>query len=126
MDQDKQGDDDGQANAGNDLVLDSCQEIYSEAGKCESKLPQDTVYKRNTKACRYVQGIKSVRQDGIPNSSSGANGVMTFFIVLLAIACAILGHYIQYLQKITKHKDIVQALMPKPKSKSKRRHRSRR
>ncbi len=100
--------DDGQKN----LPLDACQSIYSEAGKCESRLKEETVEIPNTSACRYIQGIKNVRQDGIATGSSGPNGTVNLLIVLFAFSCAALGHYVQYLRKIMKHKKIARALLP--------------
>lgn len=101
------GEEDGQKN----LALDACQSIYAAAGKCEPRLKQDEVDKPNTSACRYIQGIKNVRQDGIATGSSGPNGTVNLFIVLFAVSCAALGHYIQYLRNIMKHKKIARALL---------------
>jgi len=105
--EDENGEDEGQKN----LALYACQSIYSNAGKCEVKLPENTVEKPNTSACRYIQGIKNVQQDGIATVASGPNGTVNLFIVLFAVSCAILGHYIQYLRKIMKHKKIARALL---------------
>mmetsp|Transcript_79840 Transcript_79840/g.156569 ORF Transcript_79840/g.156569 Transcript_79840/m.156569 type:complete len:430 (-) Transcript_79840:44-1333(-) len=106
-DQDDDGDD-GQKN----IALDACQSIYSEAGKCELRFGQGVLERPNTSACRYIQGIKNVRQDGIATGHSGPNGIVNLFIVLFAVACAALGQYIQYLRKILKHKKIARALLP--------------
>lgn len=116
------GEGEGQQNEQESSVLDSCQQIYTEAGKCESMLPGNTVDKRNTIACQYLQGIKSIGQNGIAGGDSGSNGVMNFFILLFAFSCAALGHYIQYLRKISKHKGIAQVLLPSPKRRRHREH----
>ena len=100
--------DDGQKN----IALDVCQSIYSEAGKCELRFGQGVLERPNTSACRYIQGIKNVRQDGIATGYSGPNGIVNLFIVLFAVSCAALGQYIQYLQNIMKHKKIARVLLP--------------
>lgn len=93
-------------------VLDTCLQIYSEAGKCEKEFGDDIVDMPNNKACSYIRGVKYIRNDGIATGSSGPNGTVNIFIVFFALTCAALGHYIQYLRKILKHKAIAQALLP--------------
>lgn len=91
-------------------IMEACQQIYTKAGKCETKL--NTVDLRNTAACKYIQGVRLVRQDGIATGSSGPNGLTNLLIVFFAICCAVLGQYVQYLQKILKHKAVARALLP--------------
>lgn len=86
--------DDGQ----NDEVADLCQQVYPSAGKCEQKLPSGTVAERNNNACAYIDGIQTVREDGIAKAKSGSAGT-TFFIAFLILTCMGLGFYVYYLRR---------------------------
>ena len=91
------GDNNGDGN--NDGLLDSCQEIYEAAGKCESSLPEGMVSYPNTNACNYIDGIKVIRQDGmITRFGSGPSATTTLLIVLFALATAALAFYVYYLR----------------------------
>lgn len=81
-----------------DDVADLCQEVYSSAGKCEQNLASGTVEEPNNSACAYIDGIQSVRQDGIAKAKSGSAGT-TFFIALLILATMGLGFYVYYLRR---------------------------
>ncbi len=72
-----------------------CKNLYSNAGKCETKMSIDYP---NESACRYIQGIKFLRKDGVISSNSvkrskGASmaiGLVSFTSILLAV-------YVHYL-----------------------------
>jgi hypothetical protein len=61
MEDQKQQQEGGQADA--DQVSEACEEIYIEAGKCESTLAEGVVSSPNNNACTYMEGIKIVRED---------------------------------------------------------------
>lgn len=94
---DANGNDD--ANQDEDNVSEQCEEVYQAAGKCESSLPGGTVNEVNENACKYIEGIKIVRKDGIVDvSAARRNPVVTAFIVIFAMAFAALGFYVWYLR----------------------------
>jgi len=80
-----------------DNVREVCEEVYNAAGKCESKL---SVGYKNEAACQFIEGVKIIRKDGVieTSSSSKASTTATVFIVLFAIAFALLGGYVYYLK----------------------------
>jgi hypothetical protein len=85
--------------ADNDSVMESCQEIYEAAGKCEESLPEGMLDDPNTQACNYIAGIKVIRQDGIITyMGTSKNGTATVFIVIFALATASLAFYVYYLR----------------------------
>jgi len=82
--------------ADEDEVRELCETIYENGGKCESGL---SVQYRNEAACQFIEGVKIIRQDGvIETSSSRSSTTATVFIVLFAIAFALLGGYVYYLK----------------------------
>ena len=90
----------------NNMVSESCQTLYSQAGKCESTLPQGLLdYEPNTNACTYIEGIKIIRQDGIISYSGPRPSAMaTAFIVIFAMSTASLAFYVYYLRMRLKAK----------------------
>jgi len=96
---DNNGDDDGNNNdqEDEDAVIEMCEELYDQAGKCESGL--DDVQYPNTNACTYMQGIQIMRQDGIITTgfSAGSKGVAAF-IGVFAATSVLLGAYVYYLK----------------------------
>lgn len=85
--------------ADGDAVSESCETLYSNAGKCEASLPNGTVATPNNNACNYMEGIKIVRQDGIITSASTRpSAVATAFIVISAMAFAAMAFYVWYLR----------------------------
>lgn len=82
--------------ADEDEVRELCETVYEAAGKCESNV---NVQYQNEAACQFIEGVKVIRQDGvIETSSSKASTTATVFIVLFAIAFALLGGYVYYLK----------------------------
>jgi hypothetical protein len=74
---------------------DACKNLYSNAGKCETKMNIDYP---NESACTYIQGIKYLQKDGTISSSStrrskGASLVIGF----LSFGSFLLAFYVHYL-----------------------------
>ena len=79
-----------------DQVKEVCEQIYSQAGKCESKLSIDDP---NENACTYMEGIKIVRQDGIVQTkASQANKTASIVIGFFVVAFVLLAAYVYYLR----------------------------
>ena len=79
-----------------DEVRELCETVYNAAGKCESNM---AISYQNEAACQFIEGVKIIRQDGvIETSSSRSSTTATVFIVLFAIAFALLGGYVYYLK----------------------------
>ena len=81
---------------GENEAREDCMYIYSDTGKCETKMYIDYP---NESACTYVQGLKFLGKDGVINSrgavkrsteAGAAIGLMSFSSVLLAL-------YVHYL-----------------------------
>jgi len=78
-----------------DGATNTCKNLYSNAGKCETKMSIDYP---NESACRYIEGIKFLKKDGTISSNSvkrskGASltiGFVSFTSILLAV-------YVHYL-----------------------------
>ena len=82
-----------------DEVIEMCEQLYMNSGKCEANLPSGMVYEVNNNACNYMQGIRIVRQDGIIDTgSSRPSAVATAFIVIFAMAFAAMAFYVWYLR----------------------------
>ena len=95
--EDANGNDDGAADADN--TNEQCEALYKAAGKCESNLPSGMVDEANENACKYLEGVKVTRMDGIVDvTASKKNNVVTAFIVIFAMAFAALGFYVWYLR----------------------------
>lgn len=72
-----------------DQVSESCENLYTEAGKCESSYAEGVVSSPNNNACTYMEGIKIVREDGMVYKSAVTKNTMaTSFIVVFAFAFA--------------------------------------
>ena len=79
-----------------DQVRELCETVYNAGGKCESNM---NISYKNDAACQFIEGVKIIRQDGvIETSSSRSSTTATVFIVLFAIAFALLGGYVYYLK----------------------------
>lgn len=76
-------------------VKELCENLYVEAGKCETYL----AYGYNEQACTYLEGIKMTRKNGIIISGSGSkNKVAAAFIGIFAVSFVLLGSYVYYLK----------------------------
>ena len=76
-------------------VSDTCTELYTNAGKCETKMSIDYP---NESACRYIEGIKYLQKDGVISSNSvkrskGAS-LAIGFISFMSILMAVYVHYL--------------------------------
>lgn len=81
-----------------DQVSEMCEQIYQQAGKCETNLASGTVTTPNTNACTYMEGIKIVRKNGVVQSSSKANKTASIFIGIFVVAFVLLAAYVYYLK----------------------------
>lgn len=87
---------DGNDNEDEDQVIEMCEEIYQQAGKCESNLGIEDA---NSNACTYMEGIKIVRKNGVIETKSGsANKTASVFIGLFVVAFVLLAAYVYYLR----------------------------
>ena len=87
-------------NNANDQVAELCQEVYQFSGKCEENLPSGVVDDPNNNACSYINGIQTIREDGMIGSSTraAAAGASTAFVVLLCVVIFGLAFYVHYLR----------------------------
>jgi hypothetical protein len=93
---------DGNDNDDEDQVIEMCEEIYQQAGKCETGL-EATGYvsesMANENACNYISGIKVIRQNGIITQvGSKANKTASIFIGIFVVAFVLLAAYVYYLK----------------------------
>jgi len=89
---------DGNDNQDEDEVIEFCEEIYSQAGKCENELYSSGI-DINTNACNYMEGIKIVRKNGVvQQNSSKANKTASIFIGIFVVAFVLLAAYVYYLK----------------------------
>jgi hypothetical protein len=88
----------GNDNDDADNVSEMCEQIYSQAGKCESALQVNGLYP-NYAACSYIQGIQVIRKNGIiVRSGSKANKTASIFIGIFVVAFVLLSAYVYYLK----------------------------
>lgn len=89
---------DGNDNQDEDEVIEFCEQIYSQAGKCETELYSSGI-EPNTNACNYMEGIKIVRKNGVVSqNSSKANKTASIFIGIFVVAFVLLAAYVYYLK----------------------------
>jgi len=79
-----------------DTVSETCETVYSLAGKCEEKL--SAAADPNNNACTYMQGIKIIRTNGSVQSMSGTNKTASVFIGLFVVSFILLAAYVYYLR----------------------------
>jgi hypothetical protein len=85
--------------ADTDNVLESCETLYTYAGKCEGGLPSGTASSPNNAACNYMEGIRVVRENGVINSGrTRPSAVATSFSVIFAMAFCAMAFYVWYLR----------------------------
>lgn len=87
-------------NNNGDEANEMCDEIYQQAGKCESSLnPNSYYFSANENACTYIEGIKIVRSDGIVvQNSSTTSKSAAICIGVFAGVFVVLGAYVYYLK----------------------------
>mmetsp|Transcript_18861 Transcript_18861/g.34127 ORF Transcript_18861/g.34127 Transcript_18861/m.34127 type:complete len:390 (-) Transcript_18861:145-1314(-) len=82
-----------------DEVIDFCEQIYQQAGKCETGLSSAGISNLNENACNYMEGIKVVRKNGVvQQNSSKANKTASIFIGIFVVAFVLLAAYVYYLK----------------------------
>jgi hypothetical protein len=88
---------DGNDQNDDDMVSEMCEQIYYQAGKCESELGQYGA--QNYNACSYIQGIQVIRKNGIiVSTGSKANKTASIFIGVFVVAFVLLSAYVYYLK----------------------------
>jgi hypothetical protein len=89
----------GNDNQDADEVVEFCEQIYSQAGKCETELYSAGISNINENACNYMEGIKIVRKNGVvQQNSSKANKTASIFIGIFVVAFVLLAAYVYYLK----------------------------
>ena len=74
---------------------DNCKEMYSNAGKCETKM---SISYPNDSACKYIEGIKFLQKNGVISSNSVKRSkVASLGIGMLTFVSMLLGIYVHYL-----------------------------
>jgi len=85
-------------NEDEDQVIESCEQLYEGAGKCEAGLSGSIQYPNNY-GCNFMEGIKIVRKNGVVVSGPGSkNTTASIFIGLFACSFLLLGGYAYYLK----------------------------
>jgi len=101
VDEDANQDDAAEAE---DQVKEMCEEIYMDAGKCESDMG---IQYPSEDGCSYIEGIKITRDDGIiRTSSTRASKGAAVAIGLFATTAIFLGAYVYYLRTKLGHAKI--------------------
>lgn len=84
-----------QTEGGNYGASDTCKELYSNAGKCETRM---AISYPNESACKYIEGIKFLQKDGVISSNSIKRSKVASmsigFICFISILLAIYVHYL--------------------------------
>ncbi len=74
---------------------DYCQEIYSNSGKCETRM---SIAYPNESACTYIEGIKHLQKNGVISSNAVKRSkVASMGIGMLTFMSIALGLYVHYL-----------------------------
>ena len=83
-----------------DQVIEMCEQIYEQSGKCETGLAATGyIYEANENACNYISGIKVIRKNGIITQvGSKANKTASIFIGIFVVAFVLLAAYVYYLK----------------------------
>jgi hypothetical protein len=91
---------DGNDGEDEDQVIEMCEQIYEQAGKCETGLEATGyVAEANENACNYIAGIKVIRKNGIITQiGSKANKTASIFIGIFVVAFVLLAAYVYYLK----------------------------
>jgi hypothetical protein len=80
-------------------VTEACAQLYSMAGKCEATLAYNAVAQKNNNACRFIRGLKIIRQEAKPNIEEPVgNHVVSLLIGLFAVSFTFLSAYVYRLQ----------------------------
>mmetsp|Transcript_38056 Transcript_38056/g.82779 ORF Transcript_38056/g.82779 Transcript_38056/m.82779 type:complete len:419 (-) Transcript_38056:287-1543(-) len=96
QEQDQNNDNDNQDA---DEVKEAWEQVYAQAGKCESQLDNAYLFYPNENACNYIEGIKIVRKDGIVVQGAAAKSkTAAIFIGIFAVSFVLLGAYVYYLK----------------------------
>lgn len=74
---------------------DGCKEIYSNAGKCETRM---SISYPNDSACKYIEGIKFLQKNGVISYNSVKRSkAASLGIGMLTFVAMLLGIYVHYL-----------------------------
>jgi hypothetical protein len=83
-----------------DQVVEMCEQIYQQSGKCETGLAATgVIYDANEDACNYISGIKVIRKNGIITQvGSKANKTASIFIGIFVVSFVLLAAYVFFLK----------------------------
>lgn len=88
---------DGDDDAADEEVSEVCENLYENAGKCETKMTDR--YNLNENACTYMEGVKVVNKNNvIIGGATTSNKVASAFIGIFAVSFVLLGSYVYYLK----------------------------
>lgn len=74
--------------------LEACESLYSDSGKCETKMDIDVA---NESACSYIEGMKFIREDGVISSTVRKSKIAAMTIGLSSVCAVLLGFYVHVL-----------------------------
>ncbi len=81
-----------QNDSGSNYAKEQCQNIYSESGKCETKM---SINYPNESACNYVNGLKHLKNGAVlANKKSKEAGLGIGFLSFSSIILALYVHYL--------------------------------
>jgi len=86
-----------------DEVLEVCELLYEDAGKCESGLASGTVYYPNTYSCDFIDGLKA---PGKMKKASSNIAASTVFAGLFAATSVVFGGVSYYLYQKVKRSNV--------------------
>jgi hypothetical protein len=85
-----------------DTLLEVCENVYLESGKCETGLADGVTYYKNEMGCSY---IATLHAPGKKKSSASAVSASKVFASLFAVTTMVFGGVAYYLyQKVRRHK----------------------
>jgi len=74
--------------------LGACEKLYTDSGKCETKMNIDTT---NDSACSYIDGMKFIRDDGVITATVRKSKLAAMTIGLSSVCAVLLGFYVHVL-----------------------------
>ena len=75
-------------------ILEMCERLYKDAGKCEANLANDVIYYPNTDMCKFLQTLKkpgNMGDGGAGEQRSGVTALRVFAGLIVATTVAFVG-----------------------------------
>jgi hypothetical protein len=82
-----------------DSVSDTCEELYEDAGKCESSMDSSVVMYKDTSSCEMIQTTLVQLDRAFNNSTRGRAPASVMFAWLFGLASVVMGAYIFVLKR---------------------------